>query len=179
MVGVDLQFRKFKPMMLRYLLKKFSIPFWDTSLKTPLVIFRGPHEVILGVIHTVAGSLGGHATTPIGFLLPVAAHIFSSPPFQAGHSNTVFRKIGRRDFPCIVKDVCDVACVDIRIGPEIVKRATLSGDLLHQTSIPTTTQISLLCPIPMHSIHPNSKKPSAWSKRFLIGHNYIIVSSFI
>lgn len=83
MIRVHFQFNEVKPMILSDLFKPFSDSFSYFSLKNPLAIFGSPHQVILGVIHTVAGSVDRHATILQDFCC-LWQHAFFIPALPGG-----------------------------------------------------------------------------------------------
>lgn len=80
MIVVDLQFLDLKAMMRRNLLKQLCDPLPNRPLQDLLAILRRPHQMIAGVVHTVAGSLDRHPPNCSESVLPPAARIFHPRP---------------------------------------------------------------------------------------------------
>jgi len=78
-----------KIVILGYLFKYLFCSISDVTSQDPLSIFRGPHQMIFGVIDRMAGSLQSHAVSIAQLSLPSAGELFI-PVYKTGYSSSGF-----------------------------------------------------------------------------------------
>src|SRR2546427_9439223 len=89
MILVHLQFLNLKSVMPCNLPKQFPDPLPNRPLQHPFPILGRPHQMIAGVVHTVAGSSDGYATT-LADRCCLRQHAFFLPALPGGAFKCAF-----------------------------------------------------------------------------------------